>query len=45
VAAACGYQPALKWRHEIAAEMSAREVAAAQKLARATLAGLFCEAA
>ena len=45
VAAASGYRPALKWRHEIAAEMSAREVAEAQKLARATLAGLFCEAA
>jgi len=45
VAAACGYQPALEWRHEIAMEMSAREVVEAQKLARATLAGLFKKAA
>jgi len=45
VAAACGYQPALKWRHEIAAEMSLRDVGEAQKLARATLAHLFCKAA
>lgn len=45
VAAACGYQPALDWRHEIATEMSAREVIEAQKLARATIAGLFREAA
>ena len=45
VAAACGYQPALDWRHEIAMEMSAREVVEAQKLARATLAGFFRKAA
>ena len=45
VAAACGYQPALEWRHEIAKEMSAREVVDAQKLARATLAGMFRKAA
>jgi hypothetical protein len=45
VAAACGYAPGLRWRHEIAAEMSAREVIEAQKLARATLAGLFRKAA
>ena len=41
VAAACGYAPALGCRHEIATEMSMREVARAQKLARATLASLF----
>ena len=45
VAAACGYQPALDWRHEIAMEMSAREVVEAQKLARATLGGLLRQAA
>ena len=45
VAAAWGYQPALGCRHEIATEMSAREVVEAQKLARATLAGLFKKAA
>ncbi|HMI19695.1 MAG TPA: hypothetical protein VK533_09135 [Sphingomonas sp.] len=45
VAAACGYQPALDWRHEIAMEMSAREVVEAQKLARATLGGMFRKAA
>ena len=45
VAAACGYQPALDWRHEIAMEMSAREVVEAQKLARATLADFFRKAA
>jgi len=45
VAAACGYQAALDWRHEIAMDMSAREVVEAQKLARATLAGLFRKAA
>ena len=45
VAAACGYQAAQDWRHEIAMEMSAREVVEAQKLARATLAGLFRKAA
>ena len=45
VAAACGYQPALDWRHEIAMEMSAREVVEAQKLARATLAEFFRKAA
>lgn len=38
VAAAGGYAPAAAWRSEIAAEMSAREVAEAQKRARATLA-------
>jgi TPR repeat protein len=38
VAAAYGYRPALDWRGEIAAEMSASEIADAQKLARATLA-------
>lgn len=45
VAAACGYRPALDWRHEIAAELNGREVAEAQKLARATLAGVFKKAA
>ena len=45
VAAACGYQAALDWRHEIAMEMSAREVVEAQKLARATLSGMFRKAA
>jgi TPR repeat protein len=45
VAAAGGYRPALDWRHEIALEMSAREVADAQKLARATLNGMFRRAA
>ena len=45
VAAACGYQPALDWRHEIAMEMSAREVVEAQKLARATLGGMMRQAA
>jgi TPR repeat protein len=45
VAAACGYRPALDWRHEISLEMSARDVVEAQKLARATLAGLFKKAA
>ena len=45
VAAACGYQPALEWRHEVAMEMSAREVVEAQKLARSTLASLFRKAA
>ena len=45
VAAACGYQAALDWRHEIAMEMSARDVADAQKLARATISGLFRKAA
>jgi TPR repeat protein len=45
VAAACGYQPALDWRHEIAMEMSAREVVEAQKLARETVAGRFRKAA
>lgn len=45
VAAACGYQPALNWRHEVAMEMSAREVVEAQKLARATLGGMLRQAA
>ena len=45
VAAACGYQPALDWRHEVAMEMSAREVVDAQKLARATLGGMMRQAA
>lgn len=45
VAAACGYQPALDWRHEIAMEMTAREVVEAQKLARATLGGMLKQAA
>ncbi len=45
VAAACGYQPALDWRHEVAMELSARDVAEAQKMARATLAGIFRKAA
>lgn len=45
VAAACGYQPALDWRHEIAMEMSARQVVEAQKLARSTIAGFFRKAA
>ena len=45
VAAACGYQPALDRRHEVAIELSAREVVQAQKLARATLASLFRKAA
>jgi len=45
VAAACGYQPALEWRHEIAMEMSARQVVDAQKLARGTLAGMLRNAA
>jgi len=38
VAAALGYAPAAAWRSEIAHEMTPREVAEAQKLARATLA-------
>ena len=37
VAALLGYRPALSWRAEIAADMSAGEVVEAQKLARATL--------
>ena len=37
VASARGYVAAQSWRQEIAAEMSAREVSEAQKLARATL--------
>jgi uncharacterized protein len=37
VAAARGYAPAAAWRAEIAAEMTGRQVAEAQKLARATL--------
>jgi hypothetical protein len=37
VANARGYAAAGPWRQEIAAEMSGREVAEAQKLARATL--------
>ena len=45
VAAACGYEPALDWRHEIAMEMSARDVVEAQKLARATLVGMMRKAA
>lgn len=45
VAAAGGYQPALGWRHEVAMDMSAREVVEAQKLARATLGGLLRRAA
>ncbi|HWI86262.1 MAG TPA: hypothetical protein VNT42_08080 [Sphingomonas sp.] len=45
VAAAFGYQPALDWRHEIAMEMTAREVVEAQKLARSTLGGLLRKAA
>jgi TPR repeat protein len=45
VAAACGYHPALDWRHEIAMEMSAREVVEAQKLARATLGSFMRKAA
>jgi uncharacterized protein len=45
VAAALGYRPALDWRHEIAMEMSGRDVAEAQKLARATLGGLLRQAA
>ena len=36
VASARGYAPAQDWRSEIAAEMSAREVVEAQRLARAT---------
>ena len=38
VASARGYAPAGTWRTEIAAEMSAVEIVAAQKLARSTLA-------
>ena len=45
VAAAGGYQPALDWRHEIAMEMSTRDVVEAQKLARATLVGMLRNAA
>jgi len=37
VASARGYAAAAPWRQEIAAEMSGREVAEAQKLARSTL--------
>ena len=37
VAALCGHRPAQAWRAEIAAEMSAGEVATAQKLARGTI--------
>lgn len=37
VASARGYAPAQDWRQEVAAEMTGREVAEAQKLARATL--------
>jgi TPR repeat protein len=37
VAAALGYAPALSWRAEIAGEMVPRQVADAQRLARATL--------
>lgn len=37
VAALCGHRPAQAWRAEIAAEMSAIEVATAQKLARGTI--------
>jgi hypothetical protein len=37
VASARGYAAAAPWRQEVAAEMSGREVAEAQKLARATL--------
>jgi TPR repeat protein len=39
VSAALGYAPAGAWRSEIAADMSARDVNEAQKLARATIAG------
>jgi TPR repeat protein len=45
VAAALGYAPAASWRGEIAAEMSARQVVEAQKLARATLATRLQKAA
>lgn len=45
VAASLGYQPAREWRHEIAMEMSATEVAEAQKLARWTLGTLMQQAA
>lgn len=37
VASARGYKPAQDWRQEIATEMTGRDVAEAQKLARATL--------
>ncbi len=37
VASARGYMAAQDWRQQVAAEMSGREVAEAQKLARATL--------
>ena len=37
VAALCGHRPAQAWRAEIAAEMSATEISAAQKLARSTV--------
>ena len=45
VGVACGYAPAQAWRAEIAAEMSARQVVDAQRLARATLAGMMRQAA
>ncbi len=45
VASACGYQPALDWRHEVAMEMTGREVIEAQKLARATISGFLRKAA
>ena len=45
VAAADGYAPAQSWRAEIAAEMSARQIGEAQKLARATIAGRMRRAA
>lgn len=37
VASARGYEAAQGWRQEIAGEMSSREVAEAQRMARATL--------
>lgn len=40
VASARGYALAQGWRQEIAAEMNARQVAEAQRLARATLRGI-----
>ena len=37
VSKARGYEPAAAWRAEVAADMTAREVVEAQRLARATL--------
>lgn len=45
VSAALGYQPARDWRHEIAMELSATEMAEAQRLARWTLGTLMRQAA